>query len=98
MVALGERFAKLLRPRNVKAVEQDAPTPPTPQELLEGRLRDLATNDEHTSTVLDWLDECIARAEVQVAASIQNHPVMCHYHGQVTVLKSLKLYLNSLKE
>lgn len=93
------RFSDIIRRGNLRAVETpQPPPPPSKEELLESDLRLLANQDEPFRILSDWFDQCISRTKAQEAAALSNHPLMCHYHGQVVAFESLKTYLSVLRK
>jgi hypothetical protein len=91
-----ERFRKFAfntRPPVVIPV----PPPPTEEDLIVGELREMVKRDEIFATLVAWLDLLTTKSRALHRSSLTNHPLMCHYDGQVAALESLKAILTSLR-
>jgi hypothetical protein len=92
-----DRFNKLIRGNQKSAAHLAVVAEHTEEEKLLKALDDVARNDSIFPTLDKWFDSLIKLARAQQRASLTNHPLMCHYDGQVAALESLKATLLSFR-
>ena len=92
-----ERFQKLVNGSRKAPIANKVIEEVSEQDRLLKALDDVARNDAIHPILDKWFDSLIKVARELQRASLTNHPLMCHYDGQVAALESLKATLQSLR-